>query len=408
MSQTIPATMLLDRSILDNPYPFYQRLQKEAPVWRVPGTHIYVVTSHALLEEATKRVDDFSSSLTSVLYRKFNGLPGRVRYKPGALPVLATADPPIHTQHKTAVFSHFSAKSIAALKPEIEKVAADCIRKALTKEKTDFMQEIGNPLPMRIVSDLVGFKEGDINKLLRAAFDSTAVVSGSSCIYQLGWYMLRSYNVYRWVGGQLRSTPTDSQNILGAIKRSINDGILSELEGRAFLLLFLAAGGESTTSLLGSAVRMLADDQALQTKLREQPELIPAFVEEVLRLESPFRFHLRSTPQDTVLGNTKIPAGATVLLFWGAGNRDPETFDNPDRINLARPRKHITFGRGIHTCIGAPLARLEAQTMLQLLLESTSCISLDPSDQPQWVSSLQVRRYQRLPVILKPRSIGMV
>lgn len=403
MSQNIPATKLLDRSILENPYPFYQQLQKDAPVWKVPGTHIYIVTRHALLEEATRRVDDFSSSLTNVLYRKFNGLPGRVSYKSGALPVLATADPPIHSQHKTAVFSHFSAKSIAALKPEVEAVAKDCIGTALSKERSDFMAEIGNPLPMRIVSDLVGFRESDINKLLQAAFDSTAVVSGSSSIFQLGWCMLRSYLIYRWVGGQLRRVSTNSQNILGSIKRSIEDGILSEMEGRAFLLLFLAAGGESTTSLLGSAVRILADDQTLQTTLREQSELIPAFIEEVLRLESPFRFHLRSTPKDTVLGNVPIPSGATVLLFWGAGNRDPEAFDNADNVDLTRPRKHITFGRGIHTCIGAPLARLEAQTVLQLLLESTSSIKLDSTDPPQWVSSLQVRRYQRLPVFLKPR-----
>ncbi len=403
MSQNIPATKLLDRSILENPYPFYQQLQKDAPVWKVPGTHIYIVTRHALLEEATRRVEDFSSSLTNVLYRKFNGLPGRVSYKSGALPVLATADPPIHSQHKTAVFSHFSAKSIAALKPEVEAVAKDCIDTALSKERSDFMAEIGNPLPMRIVSDLVGFRESDINKLLQAAFDSTAVVSGSSSIFQLGWCMLRSYLIYRWVGGQLRRVSTNSQNILGSIKRSIDDGILSEMEGRAFLLLFLAAGGESTTSLLGSAVRILADDQTLQTTLREQLELIPAFIEEVLRLESPFRFHLRSTPKDTVLGNVPIPSGATVLLFWGAGNRDPEAFDNADNVDLTRPRKHITFGRGIHTCIGAPLARLEAQTVLQLLLESTSSIKLDSTDPPQWVSSLQVRRYQRLPVFLKPR-----
>lgn len=403
MSQNIPATKLLDRSILENPYPFYQQLQKDAPVWKVPETHIYIVTRHALLEEATRRVDDFSSSLTNVLYRKFNGLPGRVSYKSGALPVLATADPPIHSQHKTAVFSHFSAKSIAALKPEVEAVAKDCIDTALSKERSDFMAEIGNPLPMRIVSDLVGFRESDINKLLQAAFDSTAVVSGSSSIFQLGWCMLRSYLIYRWVGGQLRRVSTNSQNILGSIKRSIDDGILSEMEGRAFLLLFLAAGGESTTSLLGSAVRILADDQTLQTTLREQLELIPAFIEEVLRLESPFRFHLRSTPKDTVLGNVPIPSGATVLLFWGAGNRDPEAFDNADNVDLTRPRKHITFGRGIHTCIGAPLARLEAQTVLQLLLESTSSIKLDSTDPPQWVSSLQVRRYQRLPVFLKPR-----
>lgn len=406
MSQKIPAKMLLDSNILDNPYPFYRQLHQEAPVWQVPGTNIFLITRFALLEEATRRVEDFSSTLTSVLYRKSNGLPGRVTYKSGALQVLATADPPLHSQHKSAVFAHFSAKQIAALKPEIEKVARDCIGKLLAHGKADFMADVANPLPMQIVSDLVGFKESNLNKLLQAAFDSTAVVSGSSSLFQLARCMLRSYLSYRWVGGQLHNVPDESQNILGSIKRNIADGTLREIEGRAFLLLFLAAGGESTTSLLGSAVRMLADDQALQQSLREQPELIPAFVEEVLRLESPFRFHLRTTPRATTIDNVRIPAGATVLMFWGAGNRDPEMFSDPDKIDLSRPRKHLTFGRGIHTCIGAPLARLEAQTVLQMLLEHTTSITLNPDDPPQWVKSLQVRRYEKLPVILARRAAG--
>ncbi|MFZ5602041.1 MAG: cytochrome P450 [Pseudomonadota bacterium] len=402
MSQKIAATMLLDRAVLDDPYPFYKRLQAEAPVWQVPGTPIFLITRYALLEEAVRRVEDFSSSLTGVLYRKRNGLPGRVTYQSGVIQVLATADPPIHTLHKTAVFSHFSAKRVAELKPEIEQLAITCVENAIAKGKVDFMGEIANPLPMRIVSDLVGFRESNTQKLLQAAFDSTAVVSGSSSIFQLGWYMLRSYHIYRWIGSQLRSDAAEKPNILESIKHSIKDGTLSEIEGRVFLLLFLAAGGESTTSLLGSAVRILAANPALQQTLREQPALIPPFLEEVLRLESPFRFHLRSTNRDTVLGNVAIPAGATVLLFWGAGNRDPETFKNPDDIDLTRPKKHMTFGRGIHTCIGAPLARLEAQTVLEVLLDRTEQIALDPNDSPRWVESLQVRRYERLPIVLTP------
>lgn len=408
MPPLIPAKLLLDQNVLDDPYPFYRRLQQEAPVWQVPGTRIFLVTGLALLEEATRRVDDFSSALSSVLYRKFNGLPGRVSYKSGTLQVLATADPPLHTRHKSAVFAHFSAKQMALLKPEIERVAIDCIEKAISKGKADFMGEVANPLPMQIVSDLVGFQESDTNTLLQAAFDSTAIVSGSSSLFQLGWYMLRSYSIFRWVGGQLSSVSTETPTLLGSIKQAIADGTLREVEGRAFLLLFLAAGGESTTSLLGSAVRMLADDPALQQTLREQPDLIPSFIEEVLRLESPFRFHLRSTPKDTELGKVTIPKGSTVLLFWGAGNRDPETFTNPDKIDLSRPKKHITFGRGIHTCIGAPLARLEAHTVLQLLLERTAEFKLDPADPPQWIKSLQVRRYKRLPILLTRQTSGTV
>lgn len=403
MTQQIPAKMLLDRTILEEPYPFYRRLRDEAPVWRVPDTRIFIVSDYALLDEATKRVEDFSSKMTGVLYRKRNGLPARLFRRKGILEVLATADPPVHGAHKSAILPNFSPKRVGELQADIEELANSYIERALLQGKIDFMSAIANPLPMQVVSDLVGFKGGDIEKMLQAAFDSTAIVSGSSSLMQLLWCMLRSFVTNRWVHRQLKSAPIDSQNILGSIKRSIENGTLREIEGAAFLHLFLSAGGESTTSLLGSAVRTLADDQVLQQELREHPELIPNFIEEVARLESPFRYHLRSTHKDTRLGDTVIPAGSTVLLFWGAGNRDPKTFDNPDQIDLARPRRHMTFGKGIHMCVGAPLARLETRVILGRLLELTSKIELDAKDPPKWVESLQVRRYEKLPLLLMKR-----
>ena len=131
-------------------------------------------------------------------------------------------------------------------------------------------------------------------------------------------------------------------------------------------------------------------------------ELIPMFVEEALRLEPPFRYHMRSVPNDTELGGVEIPAGATVLLLWGAANRDPAVFDHPETINLTRqvPRRHVAFGRGIHHCVGAPLARVEARNVLSVLLNRVSDITLDPQRWPRWVNSLMVRRHEELPVLL--------
>lgn len=400
MASKLAATELLDPANLADPYPFYLRLRERAPVWQVPDTRIFVVTRFDLLDEATKRTADFSSTMTSVLYRKRSGAPGRLYRQRGVLQVLATADPPLHGRHKAAVMPNFTARRIAELQSEIEHFADSFIDRAVAAGKVDFMACVANPLPMDVVSQLVGFPEGNTDKLLNAAFDSTAIVSGSSSLPALLWNMVRSYWVNRWIAGQLASAEVDRPDILGAIKRSIKEGTLREIEGRSFLHLFLAAGGESTTSLLGSAVRMLADNKALQQTLRDDPALIPAFVEEALRLESPFRYHLRSTPHETELGGVAIPEGSTVLLFWGAGNRDPDVFDDPDTLNLQRPRRHVTFGRGIHTCIGAPLARLEAQVVLGRLLDRTTNLSLLPSHPPRWVESLQVRRYQSLPLEL--------
>ena len=117
-----------------------------------------------------------------------------------------------------------------------------------------------------------------------------------------------------------------------------------------------------------------------------------------------FAPHLRSVPKDTRLGDVDIPAGATVLLLWGAANRDPAVFERPDEVVLGRPRRHVAFGRDIHYCVGAPLARLEARASCsRCFSESTSSITLDPDRPPRWVNSLMVRRYAPLPVRFVPR-----
>lgn len=403
MTATPEARTLLTPSVLDNPYPFYDALLSQTPVWHVPKTQIVVVTGYREVEEACRRVDDFSSKITSVLYRKRNRLPGRLSQGRQTLQVLATADPPLHSKHKQAVSRHFSAKNVAAVQKNVSHLADQRIATALKKRNVDFMRDVANPIPMQVISDLVGFRQGNQDKLLQAAFDSTAVVSGSSSLLHLAWCLFRSYSTFRWAGAQLRSAHEESDTILGSIKRRVAAGDLNETEATAFLLLFLAAGGESTTSLLGSAVQLLASDQALQTTLREQPERVPAFVEEVLRLESPFRYHLRSTAKPTSLGGVEIAPNTTVLLFWAAANRDPAVFENPHQLDLERPRKHLGFGRGIHTCIGAALARLEATIVLQSLLEQTSSITPVAKAPPIWVRSLQVRRYRKLPVTLTPK-----
>jgi cytochrome P450 len=182
--------------------------------------------------------------------------------------------------------------------------------------------------------------------------------------------------------------------------------VFGDLEAASILHILLSAGGESTTSLLGNAVRLLAERPELQAQLRDSPGLIPRFVEEVLRLESPFRYQMRSVTRDTTLGGVSIPAEATLLLLFGAANRDAAEFDRPDELDLHRrqPRQHLAFGRGIHYCVGAPLARVEARIVISVLLDRTTSITLDPQHQPRWVQSLMVRRHEELPLQLATRS----
>jgi cytochrome P450 len=167
-------------------------------------------------------------------------------------------------------------------------------------------------------------------------------------------------------------------------------------------VVLLSAGGESTTSLLDNAIHLLALNPGLQGRLRDEPQLVAPFVEEALRLEPPFRYHLRHATRATDVHGVPIAAGSTVLLFWGAANRDPAEYDRPDDVLLDRsaPKHHLAFGRGIHFCVGAPLARLEAQIVLTRLLARTRRFALDPDRPTIRVDSLVVRRFRSLPLVV--------
>ncbi len=404
MAVALSGTSLLDPAVLAEPYRFYEALRSDAPVWGVPGTDIFTVASFDLLTEAAGRVEDFSSKLNCLLYRDEVGLPRRFSFGDAAVQALATVDPPVHALHRSTVFPELVAKRMAALAPAIVDIAEACVHQALGQRSVDFMEAIGNVVPITMISQLIGFYESDLDQLLSAAFESTAVLDATLTHAELMALLGRSDQIHAWVGDQLAAAMGDpADDLLGAVARGVHEGVFSEFEAVVILHVLLSAGGESTASLLGNAVRILAEHEDIQDHLRQNPEMIPQFVEEALRLEPPFRNHMRFVPEATTLGGVDIPAEATVLLLWGAANRDPATFDHPEDIDLTRdvPRRHVAFGRGIHHCVGAPLARVEANTVLSVLLAGTSQISLDPDRPPVWRNSLMVRRHEELAVRLK-------
>jgi cytochrome P450 len=402
----IPGTLLLDPAVVDEPHDFYRRLRDEAPVWAVGESGLFTVSSFDLVAEATSRTEDFSSNLRCLLYRDEHGLPCRWDFGDAGSQALATADPPLHALHRKAVFPELVARRMQELEGDIAEVAGRGIRRALDSGIADFMAEVGNLVPITVISQLIGFTDSDLDQLLAAAFDSTAMLGSTLSHDELLALLARVGEIGEWLNGQLTAAlAAPGEDLLGAVARSVLDGILTEFEAYGILHTLLSAGGESTTSLLGNAVRMLAEDGDLQSHLRHHRDLIPTFLEEALRLEPPFRYHMRTVHHGATLGAVDIPADSTLLLLWGAANRDGAEYDRPDEIDLARtvPKHHLAFGRGIHHCVGAPLARIEARVVLELLLEQTSSFDLDPEGAPEWVNSLMVRRHERLPLRLVAR-----
>jgi cytochrome P450 len=406
MTPQISGTMLLDPKVIDDPYPFYGQLRVQAPVWELPGRDLFTVSTFDLLVEATGRVEDFSSNLTCLLYRDDAGLPCRLPFGDALSQALATADPPMHALHRSTVFPELVAKRMAELETDIVDLANAGVTQALENESVEFMTAIGNVVPITMISRLIGFRGSDLDQLTRAAFDSTAMLGSTLSMDELMDLIARIGEIQTWITDQLSAAMKEpGDNLLGAVARGVVGKVFSDFEASNILHTLLSAGGESTTSLLGNSVRILAEHPDLQEQLRQDPGQIPMFVEEALRLEPPFRYHMRNVSRDTTLGGTNIPAGATVLLLWGAGNRDSAVFDRPDEIDLQRqvPRRHLAFGRGIHHCVGAPLARVEARNVLTVLLDRTRSITLDPEQKPRWTNSLMVRRHDRLPVRLAAR-----
>jgi cytochrome P450 family 144 len=408
MTTQLSGALLLDPAVVDDPYPFYRELRAHAPVWEVPGTGIFTVSTVELINEAVGRTEDFSSNMKCLLYRDDAGQPCRMPFGVSGAQALASADPPVHTLHRSTVFPELIAKRMDALEPDIDSLAGECVTRALESGgTTEFMTAVANVIPITITSRLIGFRGADMDQLLSAAFDGTALVGVMLTLDELMPLVTRSAEIQEWIDGQVAtSREAPGADLLGTLATAVNNEVFSATQAASILHILLSAGGESTTSLLGNAVRLLAEQPELQARLRADPGLIPRFAEEVLRLESPFRYQMRSVPRDTVLGGVSIPADSTVLLLFSAANRDTAEFDRPDEVDLQRrqPRQHLAFGRGIHYCVGAPLARVEARIVLSVLLERTSSIALDPARPPRWVKSLMVRRHQELPLRLEPRS----
>jgi cytochrome P450 family 144 len=407
VNQTLDATLLLDAEVIDDPYPFYRRLLAEAPAWRVPGTAVVAISSFELINDAVGRVEDFSSNMKCLLYKNAVGLPEQLSFGDIGQQTLATADPPEHALHRKTVFPDLVAKRMVSLEPFISDLATICVRNAVAEQTTDFMATVGNVVPITVVNDLVGFQGSDPTALLHAAFDSTAMLGAVLPLTELDALITRIGKVQHWIVTQLQSVDTGLDgHLLGTIARGVSAGTFGEYEATVMLHTLLSAGGETTSSLLGNAVRILAERPDLQDQLRSDPSLVPSFAEEVLRLESPFRVMLRSVPADTTIGGVDVRAGDTVLLLFGAANRDPQQWERPDYLDLYRDmaRTHLAFGKGIHYCVGARLARLEADIVLRELLARTSSIELDPERPPRIVQSLLVRRLAQLPLRLTSAS----
>ncbi|MGW5385192.1 cytochrome P450 [Nocardia sp. NPDC003963] len=389
---------------LGDPYPFYERLRREDPVHRVGGSRFYLVSTWDLVTEAAARPGDFSSNLTATMMVHPDGTVAEIELAPLADPghVLATGDEPAHRAQRRVFTPALTAARIRELEPFVVATLEQAWRDGVRGESIDWVAGIAHRLPMAVVARLLGLPEQDSGTLLSWSFAATQLLDGvvgadevaaaTTAAMELAGYLSEHFD---------RAVARPGPDLLGELARAVAAGTVSTGTAVLMLVQFVAAGAESTASLLGTAVRLLATRPDITAALRADSALVPVFVDEALRLESPFRGHYRHVTADTALGGVELPAGSHLYLLWGSANRDPAVFEQPEEVRLERRRGHLAFGRGIHFCIGAALARLEVRAAIDLLLRHTSDFSVrDP--EPDWVPSHLVRRLARLDLAVDP------
>jgi cytochrome P450 len=395
----------LDPAVVDDPYPFYAQLRENTPVCEVADTGVHLVAKRHLIEDALRRPEDFSANLTGVLITGPGGRPeifDLTRFGT-AVDAIANADEPAHAVHRSLVLPHVRPAVIASLEDLLRRWSAELMQPAIDAGHGDWIERVANPLPTMAMASVVGLPVEDADRLLDWAMAGTEILAGTIGLERLAALGAKTAELAAYLGRHLHRalvepTPERPRHILGEIAAGIRDGRIGERDGVAILVVLAGAGGESTSSLTGSAVRILAERPELQAELRTDPALIEAFVEETVRLESSFRGHYRFVKRDSELGGVRLPRGSRLFLLWSAANRDPEIYDRADEVDLRRanPRDHLGFGKGSHFCVGARLARLEARVILEELLARTRSFGLDPARPPAYVSSIFVRRHARL------------
>ena len=396
-----PAEFFGTRAIQD-PYPLYDRLRAAGPVHRVGDSGFYLVCNRDAITEVVSRPADFSSNLTATMtYTADGGVAAFPMDKVGGRThILVTADDPVHAAHRKLLLSQFTAKRVRAFEPLIAEIFEKLWATGIVDGRIEWMDAVANRLPMMVVARLIGVPDDDADQLAHWGYASTQLLDGLMSADELAASMAAITDLSAYIVEQLRDAAEHPRDdLVSELAGACRTGVIDQFTAQLILVSLFSAGGESTASLLGTAVGMLTGKPDVQRRLREHPELMGAFVEETLRLEPPFRAHYRHVLRDTRVAGVDLPADSMVLLLWGAANRDPAHVEAPDEFRLDRPtiKGHLTFGKGVHFCLGAPLARLEGQIAIQTLFKRMPQLAL-AIDQPLYRDNYVFRGLQSLPV----------
>jgi cytochrome P450 len=348
------------------------------------------------------RLEDVRSALRDT--DQVTSTEGVTRLKFSA-PLAVLTDGEQHARLRKQVQPGFSKGAMDSWRGITEKLAVELVADLLRNPGCDVVQQLAIPMPIRLIAQILGVPECDVRDFRRWSEDAVRIMDfaptpsglvgtakAMAAVAALRRYFLRQFST-----GGLKGSGT----VLGQLLEHNSDGSLTDQQLFLIAVHLLIAGNETTTNLLGGMFDTFAHDPEQYDLIRANPDLIPMAIEEQLRITTPIQNLYRYTRADYQVGEVTIPNGSRVLLSFGAANRDPLAFNNPDEYRADRnPRTHVGFGYGAHMCLGAPLARMEAQAVLRELVSQVSRISA--VNETTWSTHSSLRGPTRLPIRLTP------
>jgi cytochrome P450 len=376
-----------DASLIPDPYPYFDHLRERCPVMSQSEQRVVAITGH---QEALAVYKDPAFSSCVSVAGPFSGLPFEpegddigelIEQHRSQIPMsehIVTQDPPDHTRTRGLLSRLLTPKRLKENEDFMWRLADQQLDEFVSRGKCEFLEDYARTFSGLVIADLLGVPAED-HEEFRAVF-SGKVVGGIA-----DDSLTRAHNPLEYLNEKFSAHITER-------RREPREDVLTELAAAKYpdgstpdvidvvrLATFLfAAGQETTTKLLSFGMRLIAERPDIQSLLREDRSRIPTFVEETLRTESPVKCHFRMARTSTSIGDVQIPAGSTVMLLPGASNRDARKFAEPNEFRVGRPnvREHVAFGRGNHSCPGAPLARAEGRISLNRILDRMSDITV--------------------------------
>lgn len=379
-----------DKSVVDDPYPYFESLRAQCPVAREPHHGVLAVTGYDAAVEVYRNHEVFSSCIAPT--GPFPGLPFEPEGDIGALiekhrekfPLhehMVTFDQPAHTAHRDLLKALFTPRRLKENEEFMWRQADRQLDEFIDKGKIEFLRTYAQPFAMLVIANLLGVPEEDYDAFRRTLANTSppGAIDDEMMVGNPLEFLTGRFTTY--LEDRRREPRGDVLSALATAK--FPDGSLPEIIELVHLASFLfAAGQETTAKVMTSGLRFLAEHPDVQQTLREDTTAIPGFVEECLRLEAPVKTDFRLAREATTVGGVDVPAGSIVMVLPGAANRDPSRFDEPGefRIDRHNSREHISFARGIHTCPGGPLARMETRVSFERILRRMGDIRVSAAE----------------------------